>query len=202
MEEPNFERMVCNCLLAALALIYILFSCCGCNVQKKAEARVLANYESVKTVREKTDALFPCVNDTAFLPVKSDTTISYTPESYSEPSKPMYDDETTNPFYKNPSSFMVHEQAKKLNVSKTITIHDSIPFKVKDVRELNDLKVQLANEEFNKKLAETEMDEWKTKAENRFKALFIVIALFVIGLIIKFYSKNIFSGLKGFITGI
>jgi hypothetical protein len=61
--------MVCNCLLAALALIYILFSCCGCNVQKKAEARVLANYESVKTISARKRERF------ISLIIQSDTTI-------------------------------------------------------------------------------------------------------------------------------
>jgi hypothetical protein len=191
MEEPNFERMVCNCLLAALALIYILFSCCGCNVQKKAEARVLANYESVKTIRAKTESLFPCSNDTT-VNVISDTVTrfdtAYLQNDYSNgPATPMYGD----PFF-----------PKNIRVTKLVTIHDTSFRYIRDHRAENILDDSLRSAQFNLKVSEGEKEGWKEKAQDRFKALFIVIALFVIGLIIKFYSKNIFSGLKGFITGI
>jgi hypothetical protein len=204
MREPNFERMICNCLLMALVLIYILFSCCGCNVQKKAEARVLANYESVKTIRAKTESLFPCVNDTVVSGNHSDTTVEFNDSPkrtqddggninpYDYPVTPMYGD----PFFPKSS------QKENFHVTKTVTIHDTSFRYIRDQRAENILDDSLRSAQFNLKVSEGEKDGWKQKAQDRFKALFIVIALFVIGLIIKFYSKNIFSGLKGFITGI
>src|SRR3954470_15068206 len=126
-KEPNFERMICNCLLMALVMIYILFSCCGCNVQKKAEARVLANYESVKTIRAKTESLFPCSNDTT-VNVISDTVTRFDtaylqndrPSDFSDgPATPMYGD----PFF-----------PKQIRVTKTITIHDTSFRYIRDQR--------------------------------------------------------------------
>ena len=54
--------------IAKLLLIYIigilLLVCLwSCNPLKKAENKVLADWESVKRVRAKTDALLPCAND-------------------------------------------------------------------------------------------------------------------------------------------
>jgi hypothetical protein len=91
---------------------------------------------------------------------------------------------------------------KKIRVTKLVTIHDTSFRYIRDTRAENILDDSLRSANFNLKVSEGEKEGWKEKAQDRFKALFIVIALFVIGLIIKFYSKNIFSGLKGFITGI
>jgi hypothetical protein len=179
------------------------FYCCGCNVQKKAEARVLANYQK----------RYPCVNDTVVSGNHSDTTVKYDTLSLSTNVTPGYHGDMYTPpgvdccdYSYGPATPMYGDpffpKKENIRVTKTVTIHDTSFRYIRDQRAENILDDSLRSAQFNLKVSEGEKEGWKQKAQDRFKALFIVIALFVIGLIIKFYSKNIFSGLKGFITGI
>lgn len=66
-----------NYLLAGYVLLLLawILLITGCNPIRKAENRVLADVESVKRVRAKTDELFKCANDT-ILDFIHDTTIT------------------------------------------------------------------------------------------------------------------------------
>src|SRR6059058_3861286 len=106
-DNKKYWRGVGIGYIVLILIIVLTYASCGCNVQKKAEARVLANYESVKTIRAKTENLFPCSNDTT-VNVISDTVTRFDTaylqndlqKDYSNgPATPMYGD----PFF--PKSF-------------------------------------------------------------------------------------------------
>lgn len=192
MTNKEYYKGVGIGYIVLIIVIVLTYVSCGCNVQKKAEARVLSNEQSFNKIGVRWSKINPAINDTT-ITGKSDT-------SYSE--------DTIYLTEKVPvavtAKMVTSDKSSVFNYTlrKYIRIHDTSFRYIRDIRAENILDDSLRSAQFNLKVSEGEKEAWKEKAQDRFKALFIVIALFVIGLIIKFYSKNIFSGLKGFITGI
>ncbi len=73
------NRKLLPILLIILTIFLIwLSSCSEAKKLQKAENRVLADVESVKRVREKTNQLYPCSNDTVITEIHDSTTVTLT----------------------------------------------------------------------------------------------------------------------------
>jgi hypothetical protein len=162
MTNKEYYKGVGIGYIVLIIIIVLTYASCGCNVQKKAEARVLANYESVKTIRAKTESLFPCVNDTVVSGNHSDTTIEF----YDSPKRTQDDGGNINP-YDYPATPMYGDPffpQKNIRVTKTITIHDTSFRYIRDTRAENILDDSLRSAQFNLKVSEGEKEGWKEKA--------------------------------------
>jgi hypothetical protein len=72
MTNKEYYKGVGIGYIVLIIVIILTYASCGCNVQKKAEARVLSNEQSFNKIGVKWAAVNPCVKD-SFVVNKSDT---------------------------------------------------------------------------------------------------------------------------------
>ena len=153
----------------------------SCNPIQKAENRVLADVESVKRVRAKTDALWPCANDSLVF-IHDSTTVTET----------VFERDTLIES-RNDTTFVNYFDT--VTVTKTLT--KTVNTIVTDNREVNKLKdsltaIRLREAKFSGQILSKDNDVKKAKSD---KQLWFIIAIFAIAILIIIGVLTVYKAL-------